>query len=178
MPEVFSCIERPEGEHWRRERSRLLINNYHTRRGEYGAAARRPRSARFPQNRLKPEGRGGSNAAEEDFAECRERSVCGMFGRQHAAVPSIFVENLCIPHGNSPAPRMVVIIQALADPCQIAEGGNKYHQAEVRLVRVAGRRNRPALPLRQLGSFPERRKSRTSGMWASQKSQLCLPGRS
>ena len=45
------------------------INNYHTRRGEYGAAARRPRSARFPQNRLKPEGRGGSNAAEGDLVE-------------------------------------------------------------------------------------------------------------
>ena len=31
-----------------------------------------------------------------------------MFGRQNAAVPSIFVETLGILHSDSPAPRMVV----------------------------------------------------------------------
>ena len=64
---------------WERLRaaSRAAINNYHPRRGEYGAAARRPRSARFPPNRLKPEGRGGSNAAEGDLVEFPPRLESG-----------------------------------------------------------------------------------------------------
>ena len=69
-----------------------------------------------------------------------------MFGRQNAAVPQIFVENLCIPHSDSPAPRMVVAYLRLQTLDNIIKNAIKYHEADVRLVRVAGRRNRPALP--------------------------------
>ena len=67
--------ESPRRRKWRRSGGDNIINNYHTRsterrspvRGEHWSV----RSARLPPNRLKPEGRGGSHAAEGDLVEIR-----------------------------------------------------------------------------------------------------------
>jgi len=70
-----------------------------------------------------------------------------MSGRRNAAVPWIFVENIGVPHSDSSAPRMVIFRQTTADRYQLAEGGKKFYEADVRLVRGRGGGETPPAPI-------------------------------
>ena len=70
-----------------------------------------------------------------------------MSGRHNAVVPLIFVENIGVPHSDSSAPRMVVFRQTTADRYQLAEGGKKFYEADVRLVSGRGGGETPPDPI-------------------------------